>query len=59
MIPVEEWIEDHDNWDLDHHDRVEAMEEAVRAYNYQFDTKRNPEREVRYYLNHYIKNKHD
>ena len=58
MIPVELWIEDHDNWDVDQEERVELMEEAVRTYNYQFNTKHNPEKEVRYYLNDYLKNKY-
>lgn len=44
------FIEDYDNSELSEYDRLEQLREAVKVYNYQYDTEYMPDSTVRNYL---------
>ena len=48
-ITIDEWLEDHDNPELEGYDWEEVMEEAVRDYNEEFGTNYQPRIAIRNY----------
>lgn len=48
-LTIDEWLEDHDNPDLEDYDWEEIMEGAVRDYNEEFGTNYQPRIAIRNY----------